>query len=61
MSQKQFALFQTRRFLPLFVAQFLGAFNDNAWKLFVIVLAGRSLVGMESGAADAEAQRQTML
>ena len=26
-SQKQFSLFQTRRFLPLFVAQFLGTFR----------------------------------
>jgi acyl-[acyl-carrier-protein]-phospholipid O-acyltransferase/long-chain-fatty-acid--[acyl-carrier-protein] ligase len=45
----------------LLSAQFLGAFNDNAWKLFVIVLAGRSLVDMADGPAEAEAQRQTML
>ena len=34
----QFALFKTRRFLPLFVTQFLGAFNDNLFKNALIVL-----------------------
>ena len=34
----QFALFKTRRFLPLFVTQFLGAFNDNLYKNALIVL-----------------------
>ena len=28
----QFGLLATRRFLPLFLTQFLGAFNDNALK-----------------------------
>lgn len=36
MSQKQpdtlFSLLKTKRFLPLFITQFLGAFNDNAFK-----------------------------
>lgn len=31
-------LFKTRRFLPLFIAQFLGAFNDNAVKNALVVL-----------------------
>ena len=34
----QFALFKTRRFLPLFVTQFLGAFNDNLYKNALVVL-----------------------
>ena len=34
----------------LLVAQFFGAFNDNAWKLFVALLAIRS-VKAEVGAA----------
>lgn len=34
----QFDLFRTRRFLPLFVTQFFGAFNDNLLKNAVIVL-----------------------
>lgn len=33
----QFALLRSRRFLPLFIVQFLGAFNDNLFKSIVIV------------------------
>jgi 1-acyl-sn-glycerol-3-phosphate acyltransferase len=36
----QFALFGTRRFMPLFGTQFLGAFNDNLCKNALIVLIG---------------------
>ena len=32
-------LFTTRRFLPLFVVQFLGAFNDNVFKNAFLILA----------------------
>lgn len=32
MQSSQFDLLKTRRFLPLFVTQFLGAFNDNVFK-----------------------------
>ncbi|MCH8881152.1 MAG: MFS transporter, partial [Planctomycetes bacterium] len=48
----------------LLVAQFFGAFNDNAWKLFVALLAIHSIttVGAESGRAfEAASQRQTMI
>lgn len=34
----QLALLQARRFLPLFMAQFLGAFNDNIFKNALIIL-----------------------
>ncbi|SMC23668.1 hypothetical protein SAMN02745857_01659 [Andreprevotia lacus DSM 23236] len=34
----QFDLFTTRRFLPLFITQFFGAFNDNLLKNAVVVL-----------------------
>jgi acyl-[acyl-carrier-protein]-phospholipid O-acyltransferase / long-chain-fatty-acid--[acyl-carrier-protein] ligase len=34
----QFALLKTRRFLPLFVAQAIGAFNDNAFRLSLATL-----------------------
>ncbi|MGI6655785.1 MAG: MFS transporter [Desulfobulbus sp.] len=34
----QFSLLGTRRFLPLFVTQFLGAFNDNLYKNALVVL-----------------------
>lgn len=32
MAPSQFSLLKTRRFLPLFLTQFLGAFNDNVFK-----------------------------
>ena len=38
MSQSQFSLLNTRRFLPLFVVQALGAFNDNVLRFAVGVI-----------------------
>ncbi len=38
MRESQFALLGTRRFLPLFVTQFLGAFNDNVYKNALVIL-----------------------
>ena len=38
MSHSQFALLKTKRFLPLFMTQFLGAFNDNVFKNALIIL-----------------------
>jgi len=38
MSQSQFALLKTRRFAPLFVTQFLGAFNDNVFRNALVIL-----------------------
>jgi acyl-[acyl-carrier-protein]-phospholipid O-acyltransferase/long-chain-fatty-acid--[acyl-carrier-protein] ligase len=37
-SENQYHLFQTRRFLPLFVTQFLGALNDNFFKNALVIL-----------------------
>ena len=34
----QFALFRTRRFLPLFITQAIGAFNDNAFRYALSIL-----------------------
>ncbi|MBL0916858.1 MAG: MFS transporter, partial [Sphingopyxis sp.] len=34
-----FALMKQRRFLPLFTTQFLNAFNDNFYKMAVVMLA----------------------
>lgn len=42
-SRGQFALLGERRFLPLFLAQFFGAFNDNVFKNALIVLLVFSL------------------
>ena len=38
MSRNQFALLGSRRFLPLFVTQALGAFNDNVFKNALVIL-----------------------
>ncbi|MBL4602194.1 MAG: MFS transporter [Emcibacteraceae bacterium] len=38
MQENQFHLFKTERFLPLFITQFLGAFNDNIFKNSLVVL-----------------------
>lgn len=37
-SHNEFQLLGTRRFLPLFITQFLGAFNDNFFKTALIML-----------------------
>lgn len=36
--KNQFKLLETRRFLPLFITQFLGAFNDNVFKNAFVIL-----------------------
>lgn len=38
----QFALFRTKRFLPFFLTQFAGAFNDNLYKNSLMLLIGYS-------------------
>ena len=39
MSDKsQFALLGQRRFLPFFLVQFLGAFNDNVYKTVLVLI-----------------------
>lgn len=39
----QFSLLKTRRFLPLFIVQFLGAFNDNLMKTVIVVMIAYGL------------------
>ncbi|MCK7592745.1 MFS transporter [Pseudomarimonas salicorniae] len=49
--QSQFALLQSRRFLPFFCTQALGAFNDNVFKNALIILIafqGATLAGLAS-------------
>ena len=36
--QTSFRLFGERRLLPLFITQFLGAFNDNLFRMAMVVL-----------------------
>ncbi|WP_138379050.1 MFS transporter [Luteithermobacter gelatinilyticus] len=38
MSEDQFYLLKRRRFLPLFLTQFMGAFNDNVFKNALVIL-----------------------
>lgn len=42
--QNQFSLLKQKRFLPLFVTQFLGAFNDNFFKTAFVVLIAYGLI-----------------
>ena len=44
MAHNQFSLLGTKRFLPFFVTQFLGAFNDNVFKQGLIILLTFSAV-----------------
>ena len=44
-------LFKTRRFLPLFITQFMGAFNDNFFKNALLILITYKLVSMSEHAA----------
>ena len=37
-AKSQFALFKSRKFTPLFVTMFLGAFNDNFFKSAMVIL-----------------------
>ena len=48
MYKSQFVLLTKRRFLPLFITQFLGAFNDNVFKQALIIFITFKM------AADAE-------
>ena len=51
MSQRELYLLARRRFLPLFITQFLGAFNDNLFKFAVAILITYQLannIGIES-------------
>ncbi|MGH1456226.1 MAG: acyl-[ACP]--phospholipid O-acyltransferase [Alphaproteobacteria bacterium] len=53
MSHSQFDLLKTKKFFPLFVTQFLGAFHDNLFKnaLVVLLLYG---VTQQAGAVGAD-------
>src|SRR3546814_13724174 len=44
MSDRTLDILKSRRFLPLFVTQFLGAFNDNLYKNALVILDRKSVV-----------------
>ncbi len=52
MSQSQFALLRHRRFLPFFLTQALGAFNDNVFKNALIILVTFHIAGLSSADID---------
>lgn len=52
MSQSQFALLGRRRFLPFFVTQALGAFNDNVFRNALIILVTFHIAGLSSSERD---------
>lgn len=52
MSAPEFSLLTKRRFAPLFVVQFLGAFNDNLLKFALLFLANFTLYRADSGKAE---------
>src|SRR4028119_2435075 len=49
-------LVRTRRFLPIFVTQFLGAFNDNLFRTAMVLLV---IYGIYRDAEQAAALRAT--
>ncbi|MFH1159060.1 MAG: MFS transporter [Pseudomonadota bacterium] len=48
MPHSQFFLLKTKRFLPLFLTQFLGAFNDNVFKNALVILMTYHAAGKTS-------------
>lgn len=49
MSHSPIHLIKTRRFLPLFVTQFLGAFNDNLFRTALVTLVTYQMVEIAAG------------
>lgn len=48
----QFGLMKTSRFLPLFITQFFGAFNDNVFKNALIILLAFNASILPSGMSE---------
>ena len=48
MAQSQFALLTQRRFLPFFLTQALGAFNDNVFRNALVILIAFGIAGLSS-------------
>ena len=48
----EFTLLRERRFLPFFVTQFLGAFNDNVFKNALIILIAFQAAGVDPGRSN---------
>ncbi len=50
--RSQFALLGKRRFLPMFLTQKLGAFNDNLFKNALVIMI--TFAGLKSQAMESE-------
>lgn len=48
----QFSLLKSKRFLPLFITQFFGAFNDNVFKNALIIMLAFSASLLPSGVSE---------
>lgn len=59
--QSQFSLLGKRRFLPYFITQFLGAFNDNVFKQALILAILYKLTLGSAGDADGQGQRDLLI
>lgn len=54
-NNSQFSLMKTERFLPLFITQFFGAFNDNVFKNALIILLAFNVSLLPSGMSESMA------
>ena len=52
MAANQFSLLRTRRFLPFFVTQALGAFNDNVFRNALVILIAFRVAGLDAADID---------
>lgn len=50
--ESEFTLMRERRFLPFFVTQFLGAFNDNVFKNALIIMIAFQVAASDPGRAN---------
>ena len=53
-ANNQFVLLKEKRFLPFFVTQFLGAFNDNVFKNALIILIAFKGIELSNGSASVD-------
>jgi 1-acyl-sn-glycerol-3-phosphate acyltransferase len=52
MATNQFSLLRTRRFLPFFLTQALGAFNDNVFRNALVILIAFRVAGLDAADVD---------
>lgn len=53
-ANNQFVLLKEKRFLPFFITQFLGAFNDNVFKNALIILIAFKGIELSDGSASVD-------